>query len=701
MQATNLTIRKRIVTLFLFFILGFSGLAGRMFWVQVVKGAELSEKALENRMRDVPVKAKRGAIYDRNGRELAISVSADSVYANPAEVRKSGNAKEIAHTLSEILGLEEETVYRRITKVSGFEWIKRQVDFNTSAQIKKLDLPGIGLVEESRRFYPKKSLACHVVGISSIDNAGLEGIDRQYDELVGGMPGRIVIEHDAVGREIPEATHRYIPPTDGSSVVLTIDETIQYIVERELDRVWQERKPKGAMAIVMDTKTGEVLAMANRPGFDPNDYRQYPEVNRRNLAIWYAYEPGSTMKIVTAAAGLEEGVVRPNSRFFCPGSIKVGKESISCPQGRAHGAQTFVEVVEHSCNVGFVSLGLELGLDKYYQYLNAFGFGQKTGIDLPGEAKGILVPRNRAKQIDLATMAIGQANAVTAIQLLTAVSAVANDGVMMRPHLLREVLGPDGKVVKKVKPEPVRQVVSKATAQELALILEGVVKNGTGQNAYIEGYRVAGKTGTAQKISPNGGYLPNEYVASFVGFAPANNPRLACIVVIDAPQGYPYYGGTVAAPVFREIMRDSLRYLDVPLQGISDSEEEAQETVSVPDVVNLTLSDALSIIKRQRLEVQVEGSGNLVWSQAPRAYSKVKRGTKVIVYLSQAREKSGEGVTVPDLEGKSMREVARILGNLGLHMEPRGYGLAVKQDPIPGTVVDSGSVVIVQFGPAP
>ncbi|NSW83744.1 MAG: stage V sporulation protein D [Syntrophothermus sp.] len=703
MQTTNLAIRKRIVTLFLFFILGFLGLMGRMFWVQIVRGAELSEKALENRMRDVPVKAKRGVVYDRNGRELAISVSADSVYANPAEVRKSGRAEEIAHTLAQILGLEEENVYQRITKVSGFEWIKRQVDFKTSAQLKKLDLPGIGLVEESRRFYPKKSLACHVLGISSIDNIGLEGVDRQYNDIIGGIPGRIVIEHDAVGREIPEATHRYIPPTDGASVVLTIDETIQYIVERELDRVWEARKPKGAIAVVMDPRTGEVLAMANRPCFDPNDYKQYPEVNRRNLAIWYAYEPGSTMKIVTAAAGLEEGVVRPNSRFFCPGSIKVGKETISCSQGRAHGAQTFVEVVEHSCNVGFVSLGLELGLDKYYQYLNAFGFGQKTGIDLPGEAKGILVPRTRAKQIDLATMAMGQANAVTPIQLLTAVSTVANDGVMMKPHLLKEVLDADGKVVKRVEPEPVRQVISKATARELALILEGVVQNGTGQNAYIEGYRVAGKTGTAQKISPSGGYLPNEYVASFVGFAPANNPRLACIVVIDAPQGYPYYGGTVAAPVFREIMRDSLRYLEVPLQGVPKVEKgETKETVSVPDVVNLTLDDALTIIKRQGLEVQVEGSGDLIWSQAPRAYSKVKKGTKVIVYLSEVNQQAGEEeVTVPDLQGKSMREVARILAKIGLHMEPQGYGLAAKQNPAPGAMVKSGSVVVVEFGPAP
>lgn len=654
-------------------------------------------------MRDVPVEAKRGIIYDRNGHELAISVSTDSVYAIPAEVRKSGREKEIAHRLAQLLDLNEEKVYWRITKVSGFEWVKRQVDFDVSAKLKQMDLPGIGLVEESRRFYPKKTLACHVLGISGIDNTGLEGIDKQYNDLVGGIPGRIVIEHDAVGREIPEATHRYIPPTDGSSLVLTIDETIQYIAERELDKVWEARKPKGAIAIVMDPRTGEVLAMANRPNFDPNRYADYPEQNRRNLAIWYAYEPGSTMKITTAAAALEERTVRPDTRFFCPGSIKVGKESISCAGGRSHGSQSFVEVTENSCNVGFISTGLELGLEKYYQYLTAFGFGRVTGIDLPGEAAGIIVPQKRAKQIDLATMSMGQANAVTALQLLTAVCAVANDGVMMKPHLLKEVVDAEGKTIKRIEPEAVKQVISKETANELSLILERVVQNGTGRNAFIEGYRVAGKTGTAQKIAPSGGYLSNEYVASFVGFAPANNPRLACIVVIDAPSGYPYYGGTVAAPVLREIMRDSLRYLEVPLQGMPEQSENQEQTrlVSVPDVVNLSLAEALDHLRHQGLEVQVEGTGDLVWSQSPRAYTKVKQGTKAIIYLSEAKTNTGqEEVTVPDLQGKSMREVARMLARVGLHMEPEGHGIATGQKPAPGTRVKFGSTVVVKFKPA-
>ena len=702
LQITGLTIKKRIAALFFLFILGLMFLMGRVFWVQIVRGAELSDKALKNRMRDVPIPAKRGIIYDRNGRELAISVSTDSGTANPAEVRKSGRGKETAHKLAEVLGMDEEKVYDRITRQSSFEWVKRQVDFKDSARLKELELPGISMVEESRRYYPKGSLACHILGISGIDNTGLEGIDKQYNDLVGGIPGRIVIERDAGNRDIPEAQHRYIPPVDGSNLVLNIDETIQYIAERELAKAWEERKPKGAMAIVMEPRTGAVLAMANMPNFDPNQYGEYPEKNRRNLSIWYAYEPGSTMKITTASAALEEGTVTPETRFFCPGTIKVGKEGISCSNRRAHGAQTFREVVERSCNVGFVSTGLELGLEKYYQYLNAFGFGRKTGIDLPGEAAGITVPQKRAKQIDLATMSMGQANAVTALQLLNAVSAVANDGALMKPHILKEVLDGEGKTIKKIEPEMVKQVISRDTAQELSLLLEGVVQDGTGRNAFVEGYRIAGKTGTAQKISPTGGYLSSEYVASFVGFAPADNPRIACIVVIDAPTGYPYYGGTVAAPVFREIVKDTLRYLEVPMQGKPETEEDGEKKeVSVPDVVNLSLSEALDHLRKQGLEVQVEGSGNLVWSQSPRAFTRVKPGTRAIIYLSEVGENIGqEEVTVPDLRGKSMRETARMLSRIGLHMEPEGYGLAAEQDPEPGSRLQSGASVNVKFKPA-
>ncbi len=700
MQTTRLLIRKRIATLFFLFIIGFFVLSGRLMWVQFVQGAELTEKAIQNRMRDIPVESKRGIIYDRNGNELAISISADSIYVIPAEVKSSGKGKEIASQLASILEADEEDIYKRITRNSSFEWIKRQVEPKKSQKIRELDLPGIGMTEESRRYYPKGTLASHILGISGIDNTGLEGIDQYYNDLVGGTKGRIIIEHDAANRPIPEATHKYIAPVDGANLILTIDETIQYITERELDKMFKERNAKSAAAIVMDPATGEILAMASRPTFDPNYYNDSPASNRRNFAINDVYEPGSTMKITTASMALEEKVITPESHLFCPGHVKVGKESIGCSGDKAHGDQTFTKVVENSCNVGFVKVGLEVGLETYFKYINAFGFGQVTGIDLPGEAAGILVNQKNAKQIDLATMSMGQANAVTPIQLVTAVSVIANGGNLVKPHLVKQVIDNEGKVVKKNDAQIVRRVISEETAKTLAGILEGVVSNGTGKNAYIEGYKVAGKTGTAQKVAPTGGYMANEYVASFLGFAPADNPKLACIVVVDAPQGYPYYGGWVAAPPFREILKDSLRYLEVPVHELSDSTKGSIEQVLVPDVVNLPLAEAISIINNRGLNVKVSGTGNIVWQQTPKPQTKINRGSQVIISLSPfaAGEQNNE-VTVPDLQGKSMKEVAKILSDLGLHLLPEGYGLAYEQMPEAGKVITSGSSIKVKFQP--
>lgn len=702
MQSTNYTVRKRIATLFFLFSLVFFLLGGRVFWVQFVRGAELSEKALQNRMRDVPVESKRGIIYDRNGNELAISVSADSIYAIPAEILSSKKEKEIAQKLALVLEMDEDKLYERITRRSSFEWVKRQVEPDKTQKLRELNLPGIGFTEESKRYYPKGTLASHILGISGVDNTGLEGIDFFYNDLVGGTKGRIIIEHDASGRPIPEATHKYIPPTDGANLVLTIDETIQYITEREVDKVFKERNAKSVTAIVMDVKTGGILAMTSRPNFDPNDYNAYPNKNRRNVAINDAYEPGSTMKIVTAAMAMQENVVSSTRKFFCPGYIKVGKETIGCSNRTAHGSQTFAEVVENSCNVGFVEIGLDIGIPTFYKYLNEFGFGKPTGIDLPGEATGILVNQKNAKQIDLATMSMGQANAVTALQLLNAVSAVANDGKLMQPHLVKQVIDNEGNIIKSIEPKVVKEVITPEVASQLRLVLEGVVSNGTGKNAFIEGYRVAGKTGTAQKVSPTGGYMANEYVASFIGFAPADKPQIACVVVVDAPQGYPYYGGWVAAPAFKEIIKDSLRYLDVPLYDteIDKEESETNNVVVVPDVVNLPLAEAISTIKARELDVKVSGTGNIVWQQNPKPHTKINRGSQVIISLSpiDPAQNSGE-VTIPDLQGKSMKEVAKILADLGLHLVPEGYGLAYEQSPEAGKIIGVGSTVKVKFQP--
>ncbi|WP_054694531.1 stage V sporulation protein D [Syntrophomonas palmitatica] len=700
MQTTSLLVRKRILTLFLLLSFGFIFLGTRLFWVQFIKGQELSKMAEQNRMRDVPVAAKRGIIYDRNGKELAISVSADSVYACPIEVRNSGRAREIAHKLAQILDLNEESLLRRIQRPSSFEWVKRQIEPAKARQIRNLELPGIRLAEESHRQYPNGSLASHVLGISGVDNTGLEGVDFYYNDLVGGKNGRIVVEKDAANRPIPEATHKYIPPVEGANLILTIDQTIQYIAERELNKVFKERKARSAAVIIMDPKNGEILALASRPTYDPNNFSKYPAKNRRNFAINDAYEPGSTMKIVTAAMAMEEGVVNSQSRFYCPGYYKVGVETIRCAQNKAHGSQNFAQIVENSCNVGFVQVGLNIGLERYYRYLKAFGFGQATGIDLPGEAKGILVPQKTAMQIDLATMAMGQANAVTSLQLVQAVAAVANGGKLIKPHVVKEIVDNNGKIIKKFPPQEIRRVISESTAQQLRIILEGEVINGTGTNAYTPGYPVGGKTGTAQKPVP-GGYSTTDYVASFVGFAPVEDPKMVCMIVVDSPKGYPYFGGWVAAPVFREITGDVMRYLKVPAaKEEARKEEDKIDIVLVPDLINRSKAEAMSLLNQRGLKAKIDGEGNMVYQQTPRAQSSVSAGSEVIIHLSPFNKNNKEQqITIPDLQGKSLKEVAVILSDLGLHLIPEGYGLASEQKPEAGKVVSAGSSIRVKFQP--
>ncbi|GAW92150.1 stage V sporulation protein D [Calderihabitans maritimus] len=698
---TSITIRKRIVIIFFLLACVLFSLMIRLAWIQFVRGEELQEKALEMRLREVTVEAKRGIIYDRKGRKLAVSASADSIYAVPPEIKRSGREKEIARQVAAVLEISPEELEKKITANRAFVWIKRKVEAEKARKIKELDLPGIETVEESRRYYPKGTLAAHILGFVGIDNQGLEGLEFTYDKVLRGKPGRIVVEYDAAGREIPQAMRRYIPPENGYNLVLTIDETIQYIVERELDRIMNsETNPASATIIVMDPRSGEILALGSRPVYDPNKYGEYPQSVWRNIAVSNTYEPGSTFKVITAATALEEGLVSPEERFYDPGYIKVGKEIIKCWRyPRAHGNQTFVEGVQNSCNPVFVTIGLRIE-DKqsglFYDYIKAFGFGQETGVDLPGEAKGIMIPLEKLKRINIATIAMGQSISVTPIQLISAVAAIANGGILYRPHLVRQITDQDGNIVKQFEPEPIRQVISRETARELASILERVVSHGTGRNAYIPGYRAAGKTGTAQKAGP-GGYQQGKYVASFVGFAPADDPQLVVLVVIDEPKGYPYYGGTVAAPVFKRVMEDSLRYLGVPVRYDPNEREKISQPamVEVPSVIRLPLDKAQKALRAAGLKAVVEGNGSLVIDQTPKPLAKVAEGTTVILYVGSGKEK--EETVVPDVTGKRLREAAQLMEALNLRINPLGYGEAVEQDPRPGAVVPRGTTVKVIF----
>jgi len=701
MSISFLKTRKRVGIIFLAVTVMLLVLSLRLVWVQFVIGEELRQKAFTARFRNVEVKAKRGIIYDAKGRPLAISVSTDSFYAIPAQVRKSGRAEETAAKIAQVLGMEQAKVLELITKRQAFVWIQRHVPDDKARALKDLNLEGISYVEEPERFYPKGSLLAHVLGFCGIDNQGLNGIEVTYDKVLSGVSGTIMVEYDAKGQEIPDALQKYIPPQDGNSIILTIDETIQFIVERELDEIMKMRNPKRAGAIVMDPKTGRILAMAARPAYDPNDYRGYDQSLWRNFIISDAYEPGSTFKTVTAAGALDEGVVKPQDRFYDPGYVMVGKEMVKCWRyGRPHGSQTFVEGVQNSCNPVFITIGLREGKDVFYRYLNGFGFGKKTGVELPGEALGILVGKERCKDIDLATMSMGQANAVTPIQLLNAFAAIANGGYLMKPQVVKEIRDKDGNLVKTIEPEVIRQVISQETSSTLMGILETVVSQGTGRNAYIEGYRVGGKTGTAQKILPGGGYSTSEYIGSFLGGAPVNDPQVVALVVVDAPQGI-YFGGQVAAPAFKNIVHDALRYMQVPAQvepgKIANNE---LKKVILPNLTGMDSKNAVSILEKSKLKVDILGNGTKVKAQLPLAGSELYEGGKVVIYTSvPASGQNPETVVVPDLTGKSVGEIKEITKLLNLNFLIQGSGVVVKQEPEPGIQVPVGSNLTIVMEP--
>ncbi len=640
--------RKRIAFLFLCTSVFFLILIVRLGYVQLGQGADLHKKADDSHFRGVPVAPKRGNIEDRQGNVLAMSVSSETVYAIPAEVRQSGRAKEMAQTLASLLGKPASEIEQRITKHTALEYVQKRIEPEVAAQIRALKLPGIGTTEDSQRYYPNGSLAAHIIGFAGIDNQGLEGIELTRDSELTGHAGSILQEFGANGIPLPQAEHQYLAPKQGNTVRLTIDKNIQSFAERELQKLMSGQgvnmngqAPKNASILVMDPQTGEMLALATLPTFDPNHYQDSDPSTRRNIAVQNGYEPGSTFKVITLAAALEEKKIKLQEGFFDKGSYTVLGKNVRCWKAGGHGSQTFVQVAENSCNPGFIEMGQRLGMDNFYKYLHDFGFGQKTGIEMSGEAVGILANKKRATALDLATMSIGQTNNVTPIQLLTAVSAVANGGTLMKPQLVKEIAGPSGKIITPFKKEEIRRVISEDTAKIECEVLESVVTNGTGRRAFLPGYRVAGKTGTAQKVA-NGAYIQGEYVASFVAFAPADNPKLAMLAVID---GVPFYGGAVGGPVIQSVMLDSLRYLGIkpdpeapltpgkPMPGLEFP--PIKEAATVPSVLGLPLDEAQKVLTEAGFQGMTEGEGGIVLDQIPHGDTQVEAGSNILLYLGQ------------------------------------------------------------------
>jgi len=632
-------VRRRLLIIMLAAALMFVLLIVRLGYVQLARGQELSERAEDSWRRNIPFAAKRGDIVDRNGEKLAYDISSPTVMAVPAQVT---DPRRTARLLAGKLDMNEDEVYELITKRSLIVRISpggRKITPEKAQEIRDLRLPGIHIAEEHRRYYPYGTLAAHILGFTGIDSQGLTGVELMYDEYLRGINGGVSFLADARGRRMPGSADTYASPREGLHLVLTIDKQIQSILERELDQAMIRHQPKSAIGIVMDPNSGEILAMAARPTYDPANYRAYPpEIYNRNLPIWMTYEPGSTFKIITLAAALEENKVDlKNDYYYDQGHVEVAGARLRCWKKGGHGSQTFLEVVENSCNPGFVALGQRLGAETLFEYIHAFGFGQKTGIDLAGEENGILFKPSAVGPVELATTSFGQGVSVTPIQQIAAVSAAVNGGKLFVPHVAKAWLHPEtGEVIQAMQPRLVRRVISEETSGQVREALESVVANGTGRNAYIDGYRVGGKTGTAQKAS-GGRYLADEHIVSFVGFAPADDPRVVIYVAVDDPQGI-QFGGLVAAPIVRAVMEDTLIYLQVPPrkeQLEKKYRREFGETPyeEVPDLTGMTVAD---IYRDLELNFQLikSGSGSTVISQAPKPGTRLERGSAIRIFLA-------------------------------------------------------------------
>ncbi|MGM0502605.1 MAG: stage V sporulation protein D [Bacillota bacterium] len=687
----SVIVRKRIFTLFVLVFICIILLGVRTAWVQVFNNNKYQNRALEQRLREVKVEPKRGIIYDKNNVELAVSASSDTVVAAPNDI---DDPELTAQKLAAILDMSQNDIYKIITKNDSAVYVQRKITEEQTKEIQNLDLDGVYFTEESKRFYPKGDLASHLLGFAGIDSQGLQGLEYSYDRYLRGNPGKISIENDAIGRKIPNGIKDYIAPDDGANVHLTTDHVLQYLAERELDKTMQKHDAQAATIIMMNPETGGILALANRPAYNPNNFSDYSARLWRNRAISDTYEPGSTFKIITASAALEEGVVHSNDKFYCPGHIEVAGQTINCWKTEGHGKQTFAEVVENSCNPGFVQVGERIGKDKFDKYIRGFGFGKKTGVDLPGEAKGLLYTLDKTGPVESATISFGHGVSVTPMQLITAVSAVANDGQLLEPHLVQQIKNKDGEIVKELKTQQVRQVISKNTATTVRKLLTGVVENGSGEKAKVEGYKVGGKTGTAKH------YGKKLYDASFVGMLPADDPKLVALAVVYGVESHPYYGSQVAAPIFHNIVEDAVRYLEIPPQDEEDDQEEETESieqVKVPNVKNLTLEEAEEVLVKRGLEFKLEGRGQQIVAQVPKAGVKVNEDSTVILFFKDKEQrKNNYEVTVPKLKGMNLKEASNLLAELGIEIETVGDGDSIsKQEPQAGFTIGSDEKVKV------
>ncbi len=648
--------RVRIRLVGSFFAVFFAIVAARAFYLQIIKKDEWVKLADKQHRKVVPLTPARGTIYDSTGSALAVSVEMDSCFADPERIE---NISEAATKLSPVLGISREQLEKKLNGSRNFVWLQRQITPDLVRKIRDLGIDGIDFVKETRRFYPNSEVAAHVLGFTGLDPQGLEGIELKYNSMIMGNTGYMVTERDALGRDIALKGLVVKKSSKGANVVLTLDKNIQYIAEKELAKAVVGNRANAGIALVMEPQTGKILAMANYPTFNPNSFRRYPSQNLRNRAVADSFEPGSTLKVFLIAAALEEKIVGPNDSFNCEnGSYSIGGRTIH--DTHKYGTLKVSEILKYSSNIGAAKIGSRLGQERLYSYLKSFGFGSRTGIELPGEVAGLLKERSRWYGIDLATISFGQGISVSAVQLAGAISAVANGGNLVKPYIIDRISDDNGSVLQQFSPQIQHRVISPQTARTLARMMEGVTDDGgTGIKASVEGYAVAGKTGTAQKVDPlTRCYSASKRIGSFVGFVPADHPRLTILVVIDEPKTSSY-GGIVAAPAFSEIALQSLCYLK-----IAPSKTDKMKTKKPVEVNSPQKAQAAVIADEAVID---EGTG---------------------------------GSMMPNFQGMSMRQVLKIMGKSDLNVKLIGSGRAVEQNPPPGHRIMPSDQVWVRFLPS-
>mgnify|MGYP002797252775 FL=1 len=712
------------VTIIIVFVI----LLVRVGWLQFVDGEELKRREYSQSTSSTLISAKRGTIYDSTGKALAISVDVDTISVNPEYIKakgKDGKSNEeatdelkqkMADKMAEIFELDREEVYKKLTSSNSVETIVSKVETDKVSELETWlkennATAGVNIDADVKRYYPYNNLASNVIGFCGSNNQGLDGIELSYDDVLKGTSGRLTTAIDVTREAIPDQNEEYIAPENGSNIYLTIDSNIQTIAEKYLKQAVEENEcERGGNVIIMDPSDGSILAMATYPDYNLNDpytpnewysegwdeLSQQDQTNRlysmwRNRAVVDTYEPGSTFKTITASIALEENVAETDTQgdFFCSGYEMVADRRINCSNLAGHGSQTLRNALENSCNPALIQVGQRIGVEKFYDYLEAFGFFDKTGVDLPSEGTSSFWSQENVGPVELATMSFGQRFTITPLQLITAISSIANDGILVTPHVVKQIENPETGTVTNVETKEVRQVLSKDTADKMKDIMKSVVEEGGGSYAQVKGYSVGGKTGTSE---PNPDRPEEGYVASFVAIAPVEDVKVVCLLTLYDPQSSNHYGGSIAAPAVSQILSEVLPYLDIPSNEVVGT--STMQTVNTPDVVNKTVAEAQKKLQEVGLEYSTNASADdIVTEQVPPKGTVLTEGGVVKLYAEGKDERVSQ--SVPDLKGVSFEQAKIMLKAKNLNIASTGSGIVIAQDPQAGTSVDEGTVINV------